>query len=106
MPKSVQRLRSLGLDRFPLVFVALQGTFPEIIVSDTAIIASEDIDRPVIEDHRVISPLRWCFSCRLNVRPLLTVKVEVKQIVEVQPPFTLITSEKVEAIHVCNTSCT
>lgn len=97
--KPVQRLRACSLDLLPLVLLVLEGAAPQVIVPVSAIIASKDVHRAIVEDHCVVCARIRLLAIGLNTAPRLAVQIEVKQVIEVVASLALVPSEEVEAVH-------
>ena len=66
MAKSVEWLRAFSEDLLPLILLSFECAFPEVVVSNAAIIPCEHIYRSIVKYNRVICSLRWTVSDALD----------------------------------------
>lgn len=101
MPKSVQRLRACRLNQFPLKSTVFQRTLPEVIKARMTIVTSKNVHRAFKNDCGVVCARRRCTLCtRLYLLPPFLIQIVSEEVIEVVAALSLISPEKVEWIHV------
>mmetsp|Transcript_14690 Transcript_14690/g.14311 ORF Transcript_14690/g.14311 Transcript_14690/m.14311 type:complete len:264 (-) Transcript_14690:390-1181(-) len=96
--EAIQWGGAISLHLSPLIGSRLQIAFMEIAKAGLSIIASEDIQRAIIEDHGVVSSLRRVFSNEANIFPFPSSKVEGEEVLVEVSGLLLVASKEVQAI--------